>query len=169
MVVSTERTVRDVLVAAIQAKAVSDLGFDAEEGNVKDYILEYAHPERAAEYLNAKVDGKQIVWAIAVQVTGADSPYGMKNLWKREYSIEIVFYRDIGRDGSGVNQVIDAANTVRGIMRDLTNGLSGTVNTLSSGSELDSRIVDGPDSRPGKMIEARLRYKAERVQPDFYV
>lgn len=166
MATSTEATVRGVIAGAIRGKA-SELGFQAPDGNVKEYLLAYEQEERKAAYLSAVVDGKQIVWAIGVQVTGNDDWFAMRNITKRAYTIVMQFYREIGRDGSGVNAVIDAARVVRGAIRELTNGLSGTVSLVASTGEPDVSIVDGPEARPGKFIQATMIYKAERVNPDF--
>lgn len=161
---STEAVVRAAIVTAIEGIAQSSLGFDAVKGNVKDYLLLYAPEERKAAYLKAQVSGKQVPYAIGVEVKGREEWYAMRNVARRFYSITIEIYRALD---AGVNEVIDKATVLRGAIHGMTSTLSETVDLAAGAGELEIDIVDSVDSAYGRLLVGTLRYEAEKVNPDF--
>lgn len=165
MATSTEATVRNVLIAMIQGIAQSSLGFDAPLGNVRAYPLEMHLAEQAPTYLKAKVDGKQIPRAWAVDVQGHDLPFAMRNIAKRDYVIRIIGYYGKDAEGTAYHALIDGARAIRGAFNALTPTLSSTVTRITGGSPLAINEVDGGDS--GQLLVGVLTYTAEKTNPDF--
>lgn len=167
MATSTEATVRSAIVTALQAIALTDLGFDNPGGNIRPYLLDYEASEKKASYLSAQVAGKNTVYAIAVDVTGSDEWYAMGNITKRTYKIIVRIYRAVGVNGDGSTAVIEAARKIRGAIRGMTSTLSSTVDIASGTGELERDFVDGVDGAHGEMVVGTLTYEAQKVNPTF--
>lgn len=163
MAVSTEATVRDVIVAAIQGVA-ADIGFADPVGNVKDYLLEFHQDEQVAAYLRARVGNQFIPYAWAVQVLGYDEPFAMRGVAKRTYEITIEGYRIKGVDGAPWNDLINAARVIRGEINDISPSLSGTATLIRSAVGLNPSFRD---TQAGTLVVGTMRYTAERTNPDF--
>lgn len=165
MAVSTERTVRDVLVAAIQGISAS-LGFDKSPGNVKDYPLEMHRADsRKTKYLAAQVAGKQEARAWAVDVRGSDEPYAMGNVKQRTYAIRVIGYYDQrGDSGDNYTTLIDHARLVRQAIHALGIDISGTVTRIPDASAFDYAVVS---SDFGEIYVATMTMTAVRNNPDF--
>lgn len=164
MATSTERTVRDTLIAAIRGIS-SDLGFDAPQGNVKDYPLEMHHDARASVYLQAMVSGKNVARCWAVDVRGHDEPFALGNISKRTYVVRVIGYYAKGQNGDGYKDLVDHATKVRGAIRSLTNNWSLTVSRILSATPLDVNELDGTDFKA--LWQGIMTYTAERTNPDF--
>lgn len=165
---STEDTVRAAIVSAIQGIAVSDLGFDAANGNVKTYLLDWARAEEVSRYLMAKCGGQKVIRAWAVQVLGSDMFEYTEDKTRRTYDIQVVGYYDIGSDDSiGVNTLITHARKVRQAIRNIKTTLSGTVDFVSSEDVLSISRERNIDEGIGEMLVGVMRYEAERAFPDF--
>lgn len=164
MAVSTEATVRTVLVELIQAVS-HELGFDEESGNVREYPIEMHHDERTSAYLKATVDGKQVARAIAVDVRGHDEPFALKRVPIRTYAIRILFYYAKGQDGQAYIDMINHARVVRGELNDIMPTLSGTVSRIVSATPLAIEEIERLDF--GKLLVGTLAITAERTAPDF--
>lgn len=163
MATSTERTVREALVAAIRGIAL-DLGFDEPNGNVKDYPGDM-HAGSTSTYVMAKVDGAQKARCWAVDVRARDVPHAMNNVWKRLYLIRVLAYYERGQNGEGYLALIDDARRVRGAIRGLTSNLGATVDLVTEASELRIEEAEGPASE--RLLIGEMTYEAERVNPDF--
>lgn len=156
-----------MIVAAIKAIAVSDLGFEQQQGNVRDYLLDYEAKSKAASYLAAMVDGAQVVRCWAVQVLSNEEWHGANNLMKRTYQITIRGYYAVGADGEGVNAIIDGALKIQGAIRSLNSNLSLTVDTVRSTDDLGLSVQGGSDSEDGEILVGTMRYTAEKTGADY--
>lgn len=165
---STEDAVRAAIVTAIQGIAVSDLGFDAANGNVKTYLLDWARAEEVSRYLMAKCGGQKVIRAWAVQVLGSDMFEYTEDKTRRVYDIQVVGYYDVGSDDSiGVNTLITHARKVRQAIRNIKTTLSSTVDFVSSQDMLSISRERNIDEGIGEMLVGVMRYEAERAFPDF--
>lgn len=169
MAVSTEETVRDVIVAAFRAIAtdIDGLEFSEPEGNIKDYFLEFEDEALAAKYLMANIDGKKVVRCIAVDVRGNDDWWAAGDMTKRRYSIRVRMYYERGISGEGYRLMVKHARKLRGAIRGLTMSLGGTVSLVSSTGEIDVQQARGVDPVPGVILVGTMAYVAERTNPDF--
>lgn len=165
MAISTERTVRDVLVAAIQGIS-KDLGFDKAPGNVKDYPLEMHRADsRKTKYLAAQVAGKQEARAWAVDVRGSDEPYAMGGIYQRTYAIRIQGYYDQkGDSADNYKMLVNHARLVRNAIKSLGINLSGTVTRIPDASAFDYGVLS---SDFGEIYVATMTMTAIRNNPDF--
>lgn len=118
--ISTERTVRDVIVNAIKAIAQTKLGFVLPDGNVKDFLLDYGTVGKETEYLFSKVESGKRVRAIGVQVLSSESPGKDQGIDVRSYNITIRMYYEID-NGVGINTMIDHARAIREAINALHN------------------------------------------------
>lgn len=165
MAISTEATVRGVIVGAIRA-TWAELGFDEKDGNVHEYLLEWENDEQKADYLTAFVGNENIAWAIGVQVVGNDDWFATGNITNRTYSIDIVLYREMGVGGAGINAMIDGARKIRNALRLLGSRLTETVDMVTSTGAIEPRVLGATDAR-GPILEGKMRYAAQRRNPDF--
>ncbi|WZO97310.1 hypothetical protein EP7_004335 [Isosphaeraceae bacterium EP7] len=163
MAISTERTVRDVIVAAIKEIA-ADLGFSDPEGNVWDYPLIGHQKEQTSTYLMARVGNGRIARAWAVDVGGYDELFAMRQKPKRNYSISIIGYYAKGNGGVAYNTMKDHARLIRGAINRISPSLSGTVTELTSASPIS---ISERDSEAGPLLEGVMTYGAVRTNPDF--
>ena len=164
---STETTVRNVIVAAIQAIAVTDLGFDNANGNVKDYLIDWERPEKYAQYLYSSVATQKVVRCWAVQVAGHDEWYATGNQTARTYTIDVVAYYQWQSGGTDINTLTDHARKVRNAIRGLQSNLGGTVDRVLSNTPFTTELKDGLDDKLGLLIEGRTTYVADVVSPDW--
>lgn len=166
---STEATVREALVNAIKEIARSDLGFDVNDGNVKDYFPEFHQRERPQSYFQASVGGKPRIRVWAVQVLGTDNFFVSDfNGRFRTYDIRVRCYYERGVDGEDVNTVIDHLRVVRGAILDLETNLSGTVTRATELRTESPRIEDAPDGlNAAEMIVGEIAITADKELPDF--
>lgn len=167
MATSTEATVREAIVEAIQGIAQSDLGFDYPAGNVKDYLIDYAREEDVAAYLMSAVGGKKAVRCWAVEVLGDDDWFASNNVTIRNYQITIRGYYELGTEGTGSKLIIDHARKVRGAIRALSSTLGNRVDKINDTSALSREIVGGVDPSIGRILVGTMVYSAERRGPDF--
>ena len=163
MAVSTERTVRDVIVAAIRGVA-ADLGFSDPAGNVRDYLLDFHQAEQVPVYLKAKVGNVWLPYAWGVQVLGFDEPFALGGIAKRTYSITIEGYRLKAVDGEAWNALIDAARVIRGAINAISPGLGGTATLIRSAVGLTPAQRN---TEAGTLVVGTMGYTAERTNPDF--
>lgn len=166
MAISTEATVRTVLINAIRGQAENIGWDDTANGNVHDHLLEWRHDEGKGEYLMAMVGGDLTVLAVGVQVRGNDDWFAAGNITKRTYEIEISIYAAMGVDGEGVNRVFDVARHIRNGIRLLGQRLSETVDFVSATGQVEPKLIADLDP-VGPIIEGPMRYVAERKNPDF--
>lgn len=163
---STENTVRDAIVGAIQD--ISDsLGFDDLDGNVHDYLLEHERAERDAAYLMANVGGKKKVRAWGVWVVGDDDWYTTGNLTKRNYTIRVVGYYEVGADGEGAQDLVTASRLVRQAIKGLTVNLSGTVDRVIDIQPLAIERRSGVNPSIGAILVGTMVITADKRNPDF--
>ena len=163
---STETTVRDAIVGAIQD--ISDtLEFDDLDGNVHDYLLEHERGERDASYLMANVGGKKKVRAWGVWVVGDDDWYTTGNLTKRNYVIRVVGYYDIGVDGEGAQDLVTASRKVRQAIKGLQVNLSGTVDRVIDIQPLQIQRTRGVNPGIGEILVGTMVITADKRNPDF--
>lgn len=156
-----------MIVNAIKAIAVSDLGFSDANGNVKDYLIDFHQPEEQTEYLIASVGGQKRSRAWAVDVRGDDEWYAINNVVKRAYLIQVVGYYEQGQNGEGVNALIDGARKIRGAIRGLSSNLSETVNLIESSTPLSIDRLRSLDGEWSEVLRGVMTYTALRVNPDF--
>jgi hypothetical protein len=147
MATSTETTVRNVILTAIQDIATTELGFEKTNGNVRAYPLEFAGRDEDAkvEYLMSDVSGeseKQLrCWA--VKVTAQDNLFA---------DFEANAYRNYGILVRGYywpeepNTAIDHARKVREAIKDLETSLSATVDRTLDTSQGEPRLEPAPDA-----------------------
>lgn len=162
---STEATVRNTLVAAIQGIA-SDLGFDEAKGNVKDYPLDYHTGERLQTYLMASVDGKREPRAWAVDVKGSEEWVAMNNTTMRTYLVRVIGYYAEGIDGDNYKLLIDHATKVRGAIVGLYVNLGGVVDRVSKMTPLSHSKRSGIDGNRDIWV-GEMTMTAERKNPSF--
>lgn len=163
---STERAVRDVIVNAIKAVAVSKLGFSDTDGNIRDYLLEEEIIENASSYLAARVGGQDRIQAWAVQVYGYETlEQSFTQAAMREYDVVIEGY--YGAHGeTPINTLIDHAREVRKVVRDLGGRLSETVQAIIGFSKPDFSILERADA-PVKIYKVRMVLAAEKRNADW--
>src|SRR4051812_13514062 len=113
MATSTERTVRDVFIAAIRAIAQTKLGFTKPDGNVQPRPIEMQPDEKLGAYLKADADGINQARCWAVDVQGHDEPYATNNVGKRTYVIHITAYYETQAKPENYEMLIDHARYVR--------------------------------------------------------
>lgn len=115
------------VVAAIQAIATSELGFDVANGNVKDYLRDEEATELQGVYPLATVGSKERVRAWGVQVyTNEDLEIGFSQQITREYEIVIQAYYGV-HGSSPWNTMNSHAHEVREAIAGLGGRLSNTV------------------------------------------
>lgn len=163
MAVSTEKTVRDVIVAAIRGVA-GDLGFAEPAGNVKDYPLEMHQVEKIPGYLKAKVGNEVVQRAWAVDVRGFDEPFALGRVAKRTYAVTITGYYEKGVDGENYKALVDGARVIRGALNALSPSFGGTVTQILSAGGLDIRELE---TSAGRLLVGVMTYSALRTNPDF--
>ena len=166
MATSTEATVRDVIVAAIRAIAVTSLGFDEANGNVKSYPLKSEHPEKRDDYTLAFVGNIRLCrcWSVdvrAIELYVAQRDVGMLT---RLYTVSIEAFYEFGVGGDGHITLIDHARNVRESIKNLGTGLSGTVSRMVSLSPL--QISPQSLGNEEKLV-GEFSYEFERINPDW--
>lgn len=168
---STERTVRDAVVAAIRGIS-SSLGFDDAAGNVHDYLLNYEIPEKSSAYLSARVAGLRTERAWAVDVSSSEevralSPNSGANFnVERTYRVSVVGYYGMKPGGVVLNDLIDHARLVRGAIYGLTAKLSNTVDRYIGNRELQiSLIRSQTENRP--LFQGVMVFNYGKFEPDF--
>jgi hypothetical protein len=141
---STEATVRSTIVAALQAIAVTGLGFDESNGNIRAYPIEFEQEENRDSYLSATVSGAKVVRCWSVDVRGREEHgiTGDAGILSRFYDVTVKGYYAVGVDGAGYQTIIDHGRKV-----------------LSLGLE--------PAGTTGNVIGGELRYVFERRNPDW--
>ncbi len=167
MALSTEETVRNAIVGAIQGVA-EELGFDAPNGNVRDYLLEYHQDGAFPEYLMADIDGgRRGVRVWAVDVVLSDNWFAANNLTERTYTITVEGFEDLGVRGAGVRKLCRNHRIICGAIRALYSNLGGTVDLVESASELRRDVVSGFDTVEGKLLKGMWTYVASKENPDY--
>lgn len=164
MAVSTERTVRNVLIGALQEIAQDGLGFDLPGGNVKPYPLEMVPKELQTDYLTTEVEGHKVARCWAVDVQGHDTPFAMGNIQTREYSVRIIGYYGVDEDPDNYTLLIDHARAVREAIKDLGINLSGTITRILGTQPFAFSVVS---SEFGDLYVGEMRLTAERTNPDY--
>lgn len=163
---STEDTLRDFLVDAIQAIAQTKLGFDDTEGNVKDYLLDYESDEDRADYLTARVDGRAKLRAWAVQVLGADTIFAQGAVTRRDYSIRVVGYYGMGKNGEGINAMIAGARKIREKIKSYGVQVSNLLDTITDGTPLEIEIIGSVEDGE-KIVRGQFTYLGVKQNPDW--
>lgn len=163
MAISTERTVRDVLVSVIQGVA-SDLGFSDPLGNIKDYPIEFHSEEKFPEYLRAKVGSNFIPRAWAVDVQGFDAPLAVGGIVTRTYTVTITGYYLKDQAGNSYKELIDHARVIRGAINAISPSWNQTITLINSASDLSFQERDNP---LGRLIVGKFGYVAERRNANF--
>lgn len=167
---STESTVRAAIVSAIQAVAVSDLGFSNANGNVKSYLVEFQQRDEIDEYFSAAVSGSTDpqVRAWAVQVVGSDEPLTTAtDETQRQYSITVRAYYELGVDGTGVNLMIDHARAVREALKEMADYLGNTVDRILSSRTTEPRLVEFPGLGVLEIATMDIQVEAEKDGPTY--
>lgn len=168
MAISTEETVRGVVVQAIQAIAQEGLGFDTPNGNVKGYLLDYEHPAKVRQYLMASVGARQQIQAWGVMVSAADVFVGTGGLVQRTYTIVVEGYYDLGLEGAGINSILVAARRIAAQLKNIGTSLYQTVDFVSNPVFESPQVVpSGIEKNSGQMVKARITYTASRKNPNF--
>lgn len=167
MATSTETTVRNAIVSAIRAIAVSKLGFQQPDGNVHDYLLEHEQPERDAEYLMADVNGERKVRAWGVWVTADDDWLGTGGLVRRGYTVRIMGYYEIGAAGEGAQALEEGARKIREALKDMTTTLNGTVDRTIDVSPLTIARAANLNASEVAILVGTMTIQADRRNPDF--
>lgn len=129
---STEQSLRTVITDAIKAIAVTSLGFDNTNGNVKDYLIQFQRKELYSKYLIAPCDGgiKQVrCWA--VQVFGHDPFFAVARETERLYSITIAAYYGMDKDGAGIELLTTHARKVREVIKNLGPSMSNLTDLVT--------------------------------------
>lgn len=166
---STEATVRDKLVTAIQGIAVTKLGFRDTNGNVQNRLLDFAGrlEEAKLEFLMAYVAGKakKQLRCWAVQVTAEDDLFAdfASNLF-RTYDILIrgYYWPD------DVNTAIDGARYIREAIQGLSTTLDGEVDRTLIVAQRPPTIELAPDAAEStNMCVIDLEMQAEKKPADF--
>lgn len=167
MAVSTERTVCDVLVAAMRSVS-AQLGFADPQGNIRNYLIENHQAEQVTAYLSAKVTDKAgsrvepRVWG--VEVLGSEEPWSTPKKNKRTYQVTITGYYLKGTEGEGWNRLIDHATVIRGAIGEISPDWKGTVTRIVSSSPLSRGELDADG---GPLVVGTLRFTAERSNADY--
>jgi hypothetical protein len=161
---STDETVREKIVAAIQGVA-GELGFDDVGGNVQEYPLEFHQAESPASYLSALVGGKQEPRAWAVDVGSFDEWKTTENGLVRTYLIRVLaYYVDVPK---GANYLLmkNHASKVRGAITALDSNLGGVVSMVTRGTQMGIKKVPGVASL--KLLMGEMNWTALKINPDF--
>lgn len=165
---STERTVADEILGAMREIARPGLGFDAVEGNIKDYPLEFEAGEQRGGYLRALVDGVLTARCWCVDVRSREVLKGTGGLLERTYDIAVMGYYEKGVGGTGYRLLIDHARAVRRAMYDLSPTLGGRVDLMEDGGELEiAEQLDPGNVARGGLLVGRMQWSAIRRNPDF--
>ena len=165
---STEAGLRSELVSAIQAIAVTKLGFDIAGGNVKDYLLEHEQDEKQVSYLMASVAGVKKVRVWFVWVTASDNFFALGGITQRRYEIIIAGFAEAGIAGAGAKYLIDGANSIRNAIRTSTTiTINSKVNHIESNTPIDIVPYFGVDPKAGKILLGSMRYTAIKNNPDW--
>lgn len=167
MATSTEATVRDVIVTALRAIAVTSLGFQDTNGNIRDYPIEFEKEELRTSYLSSTVAGRKVVrcWSVDVRAREEFSATSDNGIMTRFYGVTVKGYYDIGVGGEGYRDIIDHGRKVREAIRDLGIGLSGTVSRWVVNDEMSIGLE--PAGASGNVIVGVLQYVFERANPDW--
>lgn len=164
---STDESVRDVLVNAIKAIAVTKLDFDANSGNVKDYLLDYELEEHKSAYLMARSKNKQKIRAWGVNVRSKDEWFAANDIMRRTYFITLKAYYGIEAEGQAFKDLIEHLRKVREAIKNLHSTLSGTVDLIAQVDFGNISLVTNTDAGLPAMYEATLEYVAEKRNPDW--
>lgn len=164
---STEATVTSAIVAAIQAIAVSALGFDDANGNVRGYLLEHMADEKQTTYLMANVSSAKKARAWGVFVTANDEPFAMGGITERTYHIRVVGYYEIGQNGEGAVLLANHSRKVRNAIKGIGISLSGTVDRILSMSDFSLDKISQVDPSKGELITGSFDVFAAKRNPDF--
>jgi len=167
MALSTEETVRQALVEAIEAIAVSGLGFDQAGGNVKEYPLDLEAKEDVPDYLTALVGGEPVVRCWSVFVTASEDWLAEDGVGIRRYTVKFEAYYEVETAGAGANLIVEHARKVRGAIRSLGSMLGGRVDTMAPISEVQISRLSGVEPSDGQILVATFGFTAERRNPDF--
>ncbi len=145
---STEVTVTSAFVEELEGIAVSALGFDDSEGNIKSYAVEYERPTKRSEYLMADVGGSRVIRCWAVDVDILEERFVATNtLMGRKYQIRIIGYYDLGNNGSGVAELREHKRKVLSEIKDLGPSVS------YSGSVVLDMIDEFIETSPIEVVE----------------
>lgn len=161
--ISTEETVRDVIVQAIKDIAQKDLGFDAIDGNVRDYLLDHERPENYAGYLMADCDNQKIPAAWGVQVTGTENFYALGETRRRFYNILVEGYRGLGVNGEGIKTLIEHARKVRQAILNLDIHLDQTVTRVLETVQSEPVARESGDVDTGIILVSQFIMSAEKL------
>lgn len=167
MATSTEDNVRDTLVNAIKAIAVTKLDFDETSGNVKDYLYDYELEELKSKFLMARSKGKQKIRVWAVQVLAKDNWFTSQNKMSRDYRITIQAHYEIEKDGQGFKDLVAHARKVREAIKNLYSTLSSTVTGVSEIGELNISTISNTDTGEPNIYVGTFEILAFSREPDF--
>lgn len=167
MATSTGDLIRSDVVGAIQAIAVTQLGFDNTNGNIKSYLLSEEQPENAPIYLYADVGSDRRIRAWGVQVYESEdfTRAGNREKGYRNYRIVIEGY--YGFHGSNpTNTMLTHARKIREAVKGLTLRLNERVSAVRAMSELSISIVNSEGAEVVLAI-GQMTIEAERFNPDW--
>jgi len=160
---STERTLRDAIVAAIAGK-VAELGLE-NANTINDRLLGVVHTERTHEFLWActteNCDPDRIrAWG--VQVVAFDNLKGLTSPTNkcaiRTYQIAIEGYYDV----DDVNLMIDHARVIRGALLEIGEPFGGSIpvlNAFSTGEPFTPTIAES-----GEFVSMRMDWNTDEVK-----
>lgn len=163
---STEATVRNAIVAAIEA-VYADLGFDDVDGNVKDYLPEYHHKENIPGYFMAMVSGKNIARVVAVQVLAGEDDFTSTSVVRRSYQITIKGFYEVGEEGEGINALLSGMSKVREAIFGMGTNLSSTVTRFISIESSGIEVLQYKELGNSNLVAQTLRIQAEKIGVDF--
>lgn len=167
MAISTEDTFRDSLVEVLRGIAVTGFEFNENQGNIKDYLLEYGEKTAAAKYLHANINGRNTVRAWAVDVLGNDDWFALGGITRREYRITFRGYYAKGQDGEGYKLLVKHSRKLREALRGLGPTLGGYVSLVTATGRTEIRTITTQDSDIGEILEGTTVYVAQRDNADF--
>jgi hypothetical protein len=166
MALSTEDTVRQVLVSAI-TNIGAQLGFSGTP-NVKDYLLEFEMPGKETEYLSTDLEaGKRGIRAWGVDVGGTDDLFSTNSVSLRTYEIRIVGYYEVGVNGSGIKLLRKHARLIRGALFELGTDLKKTVRRTLGGTQLSVNVLRNLDAAVDAVLVGEMLLTAEQETKDF--
>jgi hypothetical protein len=140
MALTTESTLRTYIANRIKGIYLT-LGFDAVNGNVHEYLLQYERKEKGLAYLRALISGAYQVRAWGVSVLSKDEPYATRGVIQRTFDIKIQGYYECTPEGYNklaegcrlVTENLMQSSCMGGLVRQLisidTSEISELVNT----------------------------------------
>lgn len=163
-VVSTEAYLRDTIVTALEAIAVTKLGFEAGSINIRNYLYEHVADALKSNYLACTIAGVKKAQAWSVWVNATDEYYALGNVYKRFYNTVITGYVELGADGAGAKYLIDSANSIRSMLLNLN--LSGVVDTSQVISAININNAFGSNNF-GSILTGEISFSSYKESPNF--